>query len=206
MNSELDIAEGDVSLSSTKTAIMAHPPDKESDISLSEWIDAALEHRRAIKLDLKEIAVIEPAVELLKAASFPEEGLILNADALRGPGGRDPGFGISDLVELRKLFPGAVISIGSTIGWEETLPYRPEDVKDFKEAERTIGGPITFCLRVDMFLKNPEAVADLIADHHLTIWNSIPLAPAHDEVLATVKKHVPRGFIDLMDSYGAPVV
>ena len=206
LSAEINIAEGDVSLSNHGETIMAHPPDKESDLSLQEWIRSALEHHRAIKVDMKEPGVIGTVEELLKAAGFPEAGLIISADALIGPGGRDPLFTISDLAGLRKLFPEAVISIGSTLSYKETLSYGASDVENFLKAKDTLGGPVTFCLRLDMFLKNPGGVAALLSEHHVTIWNSIPKTPADAEILSAVKKHVSRGFIDLMDADGAPVV
>lgn len=36
-----------------KEPIMAHPPDTDSDITLREWLEAAKEHDKGIKLDFK---------------------------------------------------------------------------------------------------------------------------------------------------------
>lgn len=38
-----------------KEPIMAHPPDKDSDISLKEWLDEVKEHQKGIKLDFKRL-------------------------------------------------------------------------------------------------------------------------------------------------------
>lgn len=35
--------------------IMAHPPDKDSDITLKEWLEEVKEHQKGIKLDFKRL-------------------------------------------------------------------------------------------------------------------------------------------------------
>lgn len=35
--------------------IMAHPPDKHSDITLQEWLEEVQEHQKGIKLDFKRL-------------------------------------------------------------------------------------------------------------------------------------------------------
>lgn len=38
-----------------KEPIMAHPPDKDSDITLQEWLEEVQEHQKGIKLDFKRL-------------------------------------------------------------------------------------------------------------------------------------------------------
>ena len=48
--------------------VMAHPPAKTSDLSLEEFLDTILDNdvSKGIKLDFKEIGVVESALILLK--------------------------------------------------------------------------------------------------------------------------------------------
>lgn len=41
-----------------KEPIMAHPPDKDSDITLEEWLQEVKEHQKGIKLDFKRFGSV----------------------------------------------------------------------------------------------------------------------------------------------------
>ncbi|ODN06553.1 hypothetical protein Ocin01_00137 [Orchesella cincta] len=75
--------------------IMAHPPDKSSDLSFAQFLDTVLQatqtqsHHKGIKLDFKEIEAVEPCLVMLKeklgednVTPFP---VFINADILMGP-------------------------------------------------------------------------------------------------------------------------
>lgn len=99
---ECDVMLGVANEGGTKvyeTPILAHPPHRESDISVATLLIRATkedEGRRLIqkhlKLDFKEIEALEPSLELLEKSklSNPLGKLIfLNADILPGPGRRN---------------------------------------------------------------------------------------------------------------------
>lgn len=68
--------EADVSLGTIKdkegdlllVPIMAHPPSKQSDLSLEEFLDTIIDYHipKGIKLDFKSIEVVESALKIVK--------------------------------------------------------------------------------------------------------------------------------------------
>jgi len=90
--------------SSSKQAIMAHPPSTTSDLTLNEFLSQP-NLKRIIKLDLKQVEVVKPALDCLQdtlksrynhvdpstAATAENQPMTIffNADVLPGPGKRD---------------------------------------------------------------------------------------------------------------------
>lgn len=68
---EADVSLGRVKHSSSKglVPIMAHPPVKVSDLSLEAFLDTIINYirPRGIKLDIKEIGVLDEALRIIKA-------------------------------------------------------------------------------------------------------------------------------------------
>ena len=64
--------EGDILLRGQNTndqhleAIMAHPPDVDSDLTFNEWLDFALKTGRGLKLDFKSIEAVELSLGKLR--------------------------------------------------------------------------------------------------------------------------------------------
>ncbi len=204
----LDLAEGDVSWgrhlpSRGKTAIMAHPPDRESDLSFDQWIDAALKAGHAIKVDLKSRKVIPHVLAVLDARRYPEKHLVINADVVRGPRGKKPLFGLRDMLALRRRFPRAILSLGFTID-SRPHPYNHGQIERMLRFAKKVGRTVTVCLRSNNALAAPEVVADLIRNHRVTIFNSIE-TPVGPKTVRHWRGKVRRGFIDLMDAHGRPV-
>lgn len=56
--------------------IMAHPPQTESDLKFSEWLDLTISKGRGLKLDFKTPNAIEPCLKLLKSKSNEVKALI----------------------------------------------------------------------------------------------------------------------------------
>ena len=87
------MVEADVSLTADNQPIMAHPPNKTSDLSLVEFLDTVLTAtevgaKKGIKLDFKDKDAVPKAIEILEGLRdrihIP---LWFNADILLGPGG-----------------------------------------------------------------------------------------------------------------------
>ena len=85
--------EADVSLSIDNQTIMAHPPNKTSDLRLVEFLDTVLNAteagaKKGIKLDFKDKDAVPKAIQILEGLrdriKIP---LWFNADILLGPGG-----------------------------------------------------------------------------------------------------------------------
>jgi Uncharacterized conserved protein (DUF2181) len=71
--------------------IMAHPPDRESDLSFTNFFQLAIPNNKLqkhLKLDFKEVETLEPCIHLVTSQNFIKgtKYIILNADILPGPG------------------------------------------------------------------------------------------------------------------------
>lgn len=73
--------------------IMAHPPDRQSNLSLRNFLEQVTHSEiRIIKLDFKEIDAVQPSLDILKSILSQRKSeitVILNADILAGPGARN---------------------------------------------------------------------------------------------------------------------
>ena len=67
---EADVSMGTLTIGNDSSVIpiMAHPPHKTSDLSLEQFLTTILKSgkRKGIKLDFKDIAIVEPALAMLK--------------------------------------------------------------------------------------------------------------------------------------------
>jgi len=85
-----NMIEADVSLSASGVLIMAHPPNRTSDLTLHEFVMSILNGttgpKRGFKLDFKEMAAVEPTLTWLKTLDTKKMPIMLNADIVSGPG------------------------------------------------------------------------------------------------------------------------
>lgn len=124
----VDFVEADVTLGDSGEAIMAHPPERRSDLTFRGFVSAfselaAVGGVRGMKIDFKDAAVIEPCLRVL-AAAVAEAGpawrhpIWLNADIFLGPGGAAPGIEAADFIRrCTHAVPTAALSLGWTTGW-----------------------------------------------------------------------------------------
>ena len=63
--------EADVLMGSSRRPIMAHPPERTSDIDLDEWMREFVNanKKKGMKLDFKDNDVIRPAINILRRYS-----------------------------------------------------------------------------------------------------------------------------------------
>ena len=71
--------------------IMAHPPDRESDMSFRQFLIMSVRNRQLqkhLKLDFKGIEAVQPSLAILKTliCDSNEKFVFLNADIVPGPG------------------------------------------------------------------------------------------------------------------------
>ena len=171
-----NVAEGDVLMGRLKgragaLAIMAHPPDRQSDLCFDDWVQAATAHGHALKVDLKEPEVIDGVLQVLAAHGVPEGRLILNADTVQGPGAQAPRLDQACLARCRAALPGALISVGSTLG-EDARSYEPAHLEALAQGGRPFAPLVTLCVRADLVMARPEPAQALSAEGFLlTVWN-----------------------------------
>lgn len=197
-------AEGDVVLAESGAVIMAHPPDRVSDLDFKTWVGTAEEHHYSIKIDLKQRDVIPEVVYLTRM--FPRDRLILNADVVKGTDAHTPQIDVEDLVACRRIAGNdVVISVGCTTK-ATAKPYSDTEVTALMFAAKRVGGPITTAIRAQMVAADPTVVQTLREQGlHLSLWNDPRHFPATDELYDQFREMAPDAYIDLADADGKPV-
>ena len=125
---EADILMGTIDGGSAPVAIMAHPPDKTSDLTFAEFLSEVIaansgqNKAKGIKLDFKDIESVEPCLKLLrKQARKIDFPVWLNADVLVGPGNSStvPVDAERFLNLTQNYAPFATLSLGWTTSYGE---------------------------------------------------------------------------------------
>uniref|UniRef100_A0A7S1XZH4 Menorin-like domain-containing protein n=1 Tax=Grammatophora oceanica TaxID=210454 RepID=A0A7S1XZH4_9STRA len=95
--------------------IMAHPPERESDLSASRFLDMVTDAgsrkaekllKKHIKLDFKEMETVQPVLEEARSVHCNGKTIFLNADILPGPGRTE-----EDIALPPELFLEACLSV-----------------------------------------------------------------------------------------------
>ena len=164
--------------------IMAHPPATTSDLTFKEFLDRCVnDGTRHIKLDFKELAAVEPCLQLL-AAKWPKlhangQGVWLNADVLPGPNARARcPVPFEHFVPLcRRMCPAAPLSLGWRLGI-----LGPDDAYSDVDATQMIrmcrehgleGEELVFAASVRYFEIDPSPLVRLLCEmpaSHLLLW------------------------------------
>jgi len=164
--------------------IMAHPPATTSDLSFKEFLDRCVnDGTRHIKLDFKELAAVEPCLQLL-AAKWPKlhangQGVWLNADVLPGPNARSRcPVPFEQFVPLcRSMCPAAPLSLGWRLGI-----LGPDEAYSDVEITQMIrmcrehgldGEALVFAASVRYFEIDPGPLVRLLCEmpaSHLLLW------------------------------------
>jgi len=211
LTSGANVAEGDVLMGNlchrdgSALPIMAHPPERISDLSFEAWVEAGTRHGHGLKVDLKEGEVVATALRILQGWRFPGERLLLNADILHGPGGAEPRLSIDELLACRAAYPRAIISIGCTTGPGATH-YTKNQMDGLLRAAERVAGPVTIPLRMELALADPSVARRVQqAGCSVSIWNDHLAHPAIDALFDQLRQMLPEAFIDLCDVSGQPV-
>ncbi len=179
-SSEKMFLEGDVSLGENSQIIMAHPPARESDLTLDEWLETVIASRRGIKLDFKVPEIVEPVLQRLQSEQAAEKApLMLNADILPGPGGKPSAFQPEKFVTLACHYcPAAILSLG----WTTT----PDAAEGYTRAmtqtmENMLGDNcqlVTFPVRAIYYFPSQSVLDNLLEkeNYSLTFWNNETLS------------------------------
>lgn len=116
--------------------IMAHPPKREGDLTLLEWVQLVLDHcarnpaqKVGIKLDFKDPPTVAPSITFL--SDLFQKGklnipLWINADIMAFSGRKTPFNPDSFVSVVQEKLPGVVLSVGwVTTPWQN---YTKNDV------------------------------------------------------------------------------
>ncbi|XP_020281493.1 protein FAM151B [Pseudomyrmex gracilis] len=189
---EADVVMGKLNTSNATNniPIMAHPPAKESDLSLEDFLNLTISAQnvsKGVKLDFKSDEVFENSKPILakfrQNLTFP---VFLNADILRGPVNATavPLNPKDFLKKAAEVMPDSTLSVGWTTryGKEHNITeggYTSEQIKAMIDAliESNIKQPVTYPVRAGLVANNTEVIKTLLKNSTfvnatLTIWSS----------------------------------
>lgn len=161
---------------------MAHPPVREGDLTLEEWVHIVLDHCKAnptlkvgMKLDFKDPPAVEPSLAFL--SSMYQKGVLnlplwVNADILFCDGRQTPFNPDTFILEVQRHLPGVVLSVGWT-----TTPDHPYTMPNIDEmlslCTKYHLQNTTFPMRSSICkasAKELHALLDANPTYTLTIW------------------------------------
>ncbi|EGD78974.1 hypothetical protein PTSG_01947 [Salpingoeca rosetta] len=178
--------EADVLLSEGNVPILAHPPERTSDITVEDLLQALVaheppqqSHQKIVKLDFKDPAVVQPSLNLLDkfTASLSTWEVWLNADILKGPGGAAPLFDADAFVSQCKHH--GTLSLGwttsmYTFNFAYTMVMATEMIELCQAHE--LPTPPTFAMSACCARESPHAIAALMRHVHnatITLWGLV---------------------------------
>ncbi|XP_056602392.1 protein FAM151B [Triplophysa dalaica] len=157
--------------------IMAHPPDKDSDINLQDWLKEVVKTDKGIKLDFKSLTAVSPSMTLLQEVRDQLQGPVwINADILPGPGGKAIPLDPQVFIKQASLRSDDVLSLGWTTGWDanvDNLGYSWEMVHQMENLCRSLKQPVTFPVRAALLPVSFSQFQWLLEQskrYSLTVW------------------------------------
>lgn len=172
---DIMMMEGDILLSKDgKEVIMAHPLETASDLTFEKWFSTLIENKKGAKLDFKTPHAIIPAFEIMQSIKDISIPIFINADIIRGPGGKISLFETEKFISLsKKYFPKTTLSIGWTTAASEGK-FTSEMIKQGIEAASEWEGHVTFAIRSSLIIKSWKAIKNIFdnPNYTITIWNS----------------------------------
>ncbi|KAL3265753.1 hypothetical protein HHI36_009954 [Cryptolaemus montrouzieri] len=196
LSSDVNMLEADVLMGrlsngkEAEIAIMAHPPNNESDLSLMEFVSIVDEFnkisslKKGIKLDFKNIKAFESAVrndaftKILLQANYP---VWLNADILEGPLALPESKPVdaNRFLKGAKLFPNSILSLGWTTGFDKSqcASYNDSHIEEMLHTlnSNNVCQQVTFAVRAGLVAESKRQINSLLCNntHTLTIWSAI---------------------------------
>lgn len=163
---------------------MAHPPDIDSNLTLSDFLNKTVGSTKGIKLDFKTITVVQPSLHMLKSklsGKVFDNPIWLNADILPGPCYDKvcmPVDHMQFLALCKHYFPEATLSISWTTGSDMTPQenyYNWSQVISMGKLASKIIQPITFPMRAVLLQRSATQIDWLLDLSHtftITVWSS----------------------------------
>uniref|UniRef100_A0A7S4QC85 Menorin-like domain-containing protein n=1 Tax=Ditylum brightwellii TaxID=49249 RepID=A0A7S4QC85_9STRA len=214
---ESDILMGtDTSSSSTssKQPIMAHPPERTSDLSFTTFMEMTSSCNKHLKLDIKEKECIPPILTTLKKENTKDAMIYFNADILPGPGVRGtvpippPAF-LQPCLEFLETQPPqtAQSHYAFSLGWRtdcrSIYGYTPQDISKMEEVmlqysllEKSAG--VVLAVNARVLAKSPSVLDDTLDEFGKTqklqvlIWTGTGEPPISNRIFSNLKDHFER--------------
>lgn len=137
-------------------------------LRMQDWIRIGASTERGLKLDFKERAAIAPTLDLVSAASVPDERLVINVPT-RGA----QSLTLEQLRRIRRRFPRATINLSLGSG-----AYTSGVIARAVELGRALGGSVAFPL--DLARVDGRTVRAFAAGGSVAIWNDPLRTPVRD--------------------------
>lgn len=191
-DSKIMIVEGDIVYSDRlQEAIMAHPPDTESDLTFEEWISELLKTGKGAKLDFKKLKgddeeplTVPHCIGYICGIWDSKIPLILHADVAFGPyGDKELHTPISPdyFIQLYNQYhnehnPNAILSLGWVTEYlkdSNQNKYTDKMIDDMLEIADTVEGHVSFSIRVGLIKNSMEQInriLDANQNYTLTVW------------------------------------
>ncbi|CAF0976824.1 unnamed protein product [Rotaria magnacalcarata] len=191
LQSSLMFIEADILIgSSSPDPIMAHPPNKTSDLTFSEFLKQVKSSSKGLKLDFKDINALQPCLDALDAQKDDINGpIILNADIVRAdPHCAQPIDAQRFLSESLAFAFGVIpqLMISFSLGWttiydKTTTSYTWSSVINMyrtitqNDNYSLFNFEITFPIRLSLALKSFDQLHWLatVTKSGLTFWSPI---------------------------------
>ena len=197
--------ESDILLAKDGTPIAAHPPASESNLVLADLLAGMKTSRQGLKLDFKDPKAVEPSLDLLKQAGLAQP-VLLNADILKGPGGKSSKFEANEFIDrCLSFYSQGILSLGWTTTNNADGEYSKADVSEMLRLCEGLE-EVTFPIRACLLISSWQNLQSLIskASYSLTIWNNERVNP---ELMEWIKKHTDpeKTMYDLIDADRNPL-
>ncbi|KAG8456431.1 hypothetical protein GDO86_002276 [Hymenochirus boettgeri] len=191
-----------------KEPIMAHPPEKDSDVTLQEWLAKVSSTGKGMKLDFKCLEAVLPSVQILAAMKDEiKQPVWINADIIPGPGGKAIPVDANTFVQtVTSFLPNVTLSLGWTTGWspgKENKGYSWDMVREMEKVCNTLTYPVTFPVRAALLRDSwPQIHWLLMASdrYSLTVWAGLDdIYPVEDLLYIRENTEKHRVFYDLFE-------
>lgn len=188
--SDSDWFEGDVRMHAGRS-VMAHDAHRANGaLSLRDWIEVGAASGRGLKLDFKDVAAIDDALRMLRAANVPAHRIIFNVAG----GGSDVGRSRASLEQLRRIratYPDAIINLDPG-----SPPYDAACIARVVRVARQLGGRVMFPL--DARAVTRDAVRELRQVGRVAVWND-PRTFDPGDIAATTRRMRALGIDGMID-------
>lgn len=192
---------------------MAHPPIREGDITLEEWVNRVLSHleqnpgqKVGMKLDFKDPPAVAPSLDFLASLFYNGKlsiPLWINADILAASPRPSPFDPEKFLSVVQSKLPGVVLSIGWTTA--NDLPYTMDQINEMLSfCKKHSLKHATFPMRSSLCRSSEEPLRALLAadsTYTLTIWDAPERMSRADFIWLTESFDVKRVFLDIGEPY-----
>lgn len=184
---DIMFVESDIRRSISGTIVAAHPPETESDLTLTDLIKALQTSIKGLKLDFKDPEIFADSLRLLLDADL-KQPVLLNAGILQGNGAPLPKFDAAGFIATcKREYPKGILSVDWTSTDTPGSYYSEKNIDEMLMLCRDFE-TVTFPVRA-LYLPNSwNNLQRLIKreGYSLTVWNN---EPVNDELKDWIREN-----------------